>query len=101
MASPTTNRPLFVPRNSLYLPARKNVDMRYTRWIPIHRSTRGEIIVELKNVFNTVQMAGINTTIAVDRFGNPMTPIPTDPNQFPNPSGYEQRKLQLGFKVRF
>ena len=47
------------PRNSLYLPARKNVDMRYTRWIPIHGSIRGEIIMELKNVFNTEQMSGI------------------------------------------
>jgi hypothetical protein len=95
------DRPLGVSRNSLYLPARKNVDMRYTRWIPIRGATRGEIIVELKNVFNTVELAGVNTTIAVDKFGNPLTPIPTDPTLFPNPSGYEQRKLQLGFKVRF
>ena len=96
-----SDRPLFVARNPLYLPVRKNVDLRYTRWIPIRGSTRAEFIVELKNVFNTVQMAGINTTIAVDAAGNPAVAIPTDPYQFVNPSGYEQRKLQLGFKVRF
>ena len=28
-------------------------------------------------------------------------PIPGDPYQVPEPSGYEQRKFQLGFKVRF
>ncbi|HTI38827.1 MAG TPA: TonB-dependent receptor [Vicinamibacterales bacterium] len=99
--STSSDRPLFVSRNSLYLPARKNVDMRYTRWIPIAGSTRGEFIVELKNVFNTTQLSGINTQIRVDAAGNPLTPIPSDANDFVNPSGFEQRKLQLGFKVRF
>jgi hypothetical protein len=37
----------------------------------------------------------------VDALGNPSAPIPTDPYQFTNPTGYEQRKFQLGFKVRF
>jgi hypothetical protein len=99
----TTNsdRPLFVPRNSLYLPARKNVDMRYTRSIPIMGSARGQVIVELKNVFNTKQLSGINTSTAVDAAGNPLSAIPSDPYDFVNPSGYEQRKLQLGFKVKF
>ena len=57
--------------------------------------------MELKNVFNTVELASITTTQAVNALGNPLAAIPGDPNQFPNPSGYEQRKLQLGFKVRF
>jgi hypothetical protein len=95
------DRPTSVSRNSLYLPARKNVDMRYTRTIPIHNSVRGEIIVELKNVFNTIELANITTAVVTDALGNPVAPIPSDPNQFPNPTGYEQRKLQLGFKVRF
>ena len=30
-----------------------------------------------------------------------LTPIPTDPYGFSGASGYEQRKFQLGFKVRF
>jgi hypothetical protein len=97
----SSDRPLSVARNALYLPTRKNVDLRYTRWFPVHGSMRAEFIAELKNVFNTVQMANINTTIAVDTLGNPTATIPTDPYQFVNPSGYEQRKLQLGFKVRF
>jgi hypothetical protein len=99
--APNSDRPIGVARASLYLPARKNVDLRYTRWIPLHGSTRAEIIAELKNVFNTVEMAGINTTAVVDALGNPATTIPTDPYGFVNPSGYEQRKFQLGFKVRF
>src|SRR5262249_17271716 len=97
----SSDRPLTISRNSLYLPARKNVDMRYTRWVPIRGSVRAEVIAELKNVFNIVQMSGINTTRAVDAAGNPLVAIPGDPYDFVNPSGFEQRKFQLGFKVRF
>ena len=49
----------------------------------------------------TEQLSGITTNTVVDAFGNPSAPIATDPYQFPNPTGYEQRKFQLGFKVRF
>ena len=97
----TSDRALFVGRNTLYLAARKNVDLRYTRFVPIRGSVRAEIVAELKNLFNTQQLAGINTNIVTDAAGNPATAIPTDPYQFVNPSGYEQRKFQLGFKVRF
>ena len=96
-----SDRPLFVARNPLYLAARKNVDLRYTRWIPIRGNTRVEVIAELKNVFNTEQLSGITTNTVVDAAGSPLAPIPTDPYQFVNPQGYEQRKFQLGFKVRF
>ena len=97
----SSDRPLGVDRNPLYLPARKNVDLRYTRWIPVRGSVRGELIFELKNLFNTEQLSGITTTQTVDTLGNLSTAIPTDPYQFVNPSGYEQRKFQLGFRVRF
>jgi hypothetical protein len=96
-----SDRPLGVARNSLYLAARRNVDFRYTRWIPIHGSVRGEVVMELKNIFNIEQLAGINTTVAVDTLGSPIAAIPGDPYQFVNPSGYEQRKFQLGFRIRF
>ena len=97
----SADRPLGVARNAIYLPVRKNVDARYTRTIPVRGSVRAEVIAELKNVFNTEQLQNVTTTIAVDTLGNPLTAIPTDPYQFVNPSGFEQRKFQLGFKVRF
>ena len=96
-----SDRPLFVGRNPLYLSARKNIDVRYTRWIPLRGSVRGEIIAELKNAFNNEQLSGITTNTVVDAAGNPLAPIPTDPYQFTNPVGFEQRKFQLGLKVRF
>jgi hypothetical protein len=98
---PGNDRPLFVARNSLYMPVRKNVDLRYTRWVPIQGSVRAELIAELKNVFNIQQLSSVTTNTVVDALGNPRAPIPTDAYQFPNPSGFEQRKFQLGFKVRF
>jgi hypothetical protein len=96
-----SDRPLNVTRNSLYMPVRKNIDLRYTRWLPIHGTVRAEVIAELKNVFNTQQMSSINTNTVVDTAGSPLLAIPTDPYDFVNPSGFEQRKFQLGFKVRF
>jgi hypothetical protein len=96
-----SDRPLFVARNSLYLPVRKNADLRYTRLIPVRGSVRGEVIAELKNVFNTEQLSNITTSTVVDLLGNPVTSIPSDPYQFSNPTGAEQRKFQLGFRVRF
>jgi len=46
-------------------------------------------------------LSGITTNTVVDAAGNALAPIPTDPYQFTNPVGFEQRKFQLGFKVRF
>jgi hypothetical protein len=46
-------------------------------------------------------MAGVNTVLTTDTAGNPIAPIPSDPYGFSGASGYEQRKFQLGFKVRF
>jgi hypothetical protein len=95
------DRPVGIARNSLYMPAQKNLDLRYTRWIPLRGSVRAEVIAEMKNVFNFEQLSGITTTTPVDAVGNPTAPIPAEPYQFANPSGAEQRKFQLGFKVRF
>jgi hypothetical protein len=96
-----SDRPLDVARNSMYLPNRYNVDMRYTRMIPIRGSVRAEVIAEMKNVFNKLQMSGFNSVVTTDANGNPLVPIPGEPFGFPNAVGYEQRKFQLGFKVRF
>ncbi|PYR55601.1 MAG: hypothetical protein DMF91_23875, partial [Acidobacteria bacterium] len=46
-----SDRPTSVARNSLYLAPVKNVDLRYTRWIPLSGSVRAEVIAELKNLF--------------------------------------------------
>jgi hypothetical protein len=96
-----SDRPLFIGRNSMYLPNRYNVDLRYTRMVPIRGSMRAELIAEMKNVFNKLQMAGFNSVVTTDAAGNPTVAIPDSPFGFPGATGYEQRKFQLGFKVRF
>ena len=95
-----SDRPLNISRNSLYLPVRKNVDFRYTRSIPFG-SVRGEIVAEMKNLFNTRQMSNVTNSRATDATGTPLAAIPDDAYQFLNPTGFEQRKFQLGFRVAF
>jgi len=97
----SNDRPLNVGRNSMYLPHRYNVDLRYSRFITVSGAMRGEIIGEFKNIFNTVQTQSVNSTVAVDTLGNPLAAIPSDSDLFPKTAGFEQRQFQLGFRFRF
>jgi hypothetical protein len=97
-----SDRPAGVPRNSLTLPARRNVDLRLSRQLPLG-STKAEIIAEVKNVFNTVQWSGVTgQAVAVNTAtGLPINPLPTSGDQLTPTGGYEQRQFQLGFKFIF
>jgi hypothetical protein len=100
------DRPVGVTRNSYRLPGRQNVDFRYSRLFPVRGNTRVEFTAEVKNIFNTEQWSGSNTTIATDALGNPLLPLPpvgTIENDavFDPTGGYEQRQLQLGFRFTF
>jgi hypothetical protein len=99
------DRPLFVGRNSVYLPARYNVDLRYSRFIPIAGRRQVEVIGEFKNLFNTEQVAGVNQTFPVTPLGAPTVPLLTTGDEFKDAgrvtSGFEQRAFQLGFKFYF
>ena len=99
--SVSSDRPVGVTRNSLRLPARYNVDARYSRQFPIGATAKAEVIAELKNVFNTVQWSGVTSTVTTDTAGNPLAPIPASGDLFLPNGGYEQRQFQLGFRVRF
>ena len=96
-----SDRPLGVARNSLTLPARKNVDFRYSRRIGIQGSMAAEIIAEVKNVFNTEQVSGVNATVPTNAQGVPLAALPTSGSQLQPTGGYEQRQLQIGFKFTF
>ena len=96
-----SDRPVGVSRNSLNLPARKNVDMRYSRKFPVRGSVELQFTAEVKNLFNTVQWAGVNSVVTTDTLGVPLSAIPSSGDGFPATSGYEQRQLQLGVKVIF
>ena len=97
------DRPIGIGRNSMYLPNRYNMDLRYSRFVPIRGDVRAELIGEFKNIFNTEQTQSINSTVKVDTLGNPASPIPTTfgPGGFAQTAGFEQREFQLGFRLRF
>ena len=109
-----SDRPLFIGRNSVYLPARWNVDARLSRFVPIGGGRRLELSGEFKNIFNTVQVSSVRSQVQVDANGNPLLPItfanapvstftaiPTGGSDFPPSAGYEQRKFSIGLKFSF
>ena len=101
-----SDRPVGVGRNSYRLPARRNVDLRYTRRFPLMGATTLEFLAEVKNIFNVVQWAGSLSTVATDVNGVPAIVLPepgvVERNAIFGPtSGHEQRQLQMGFRVTF
>ncbi len=96
-----SDRPVGVPRNALTLPARRNVDARYSRRFRIQGNMAAEIIAEVKNLFNTEQVSGVNGTVTTNTLGVPINPLPTSGSDLTPTGGYEQRQFQLGFKFIF
>lgn len=95
------DRPVGVSRNSLNLPARYNVDVRYSRRVRVGGNRAAEVIAEVKNVFNTVQWSGVNAAVATNALGVPLGALPTRARDLVPNGGYEQRQLQIGFKFTF
>jgi hypothetical protein len=96
-----SDRPLGVPRNSLNLPARQNVDARYSRRFRVQGNMAAESIAEVKNLFNTEQVSSVNANVPTNAQGVPTGVLPTSGGQLPPTGGYEQRQFQLGFKFTF
>jgi hypothetical protein len=94
----TNDRPLAIDRNTGRLGNVVNLDLRYSRFIPLHESQRIELFFEAKNLFNTENVSGVNRVVTTDAAGVPAAPLP-DP--FPPTSGYDQRQMQLGVKFVF
>jgi len=101
------DRPLGVERNSGRLGTVFNVDLRYSRFFPISNRTKAEFFLETKNLFNRENIAGVNRVVATDAAGNPLVDISnttatvTAGQPFSGTSGYDQRIMQIGFKVTF
>ena len=95
----TNDRPLGVERNSGRLGRVVNLDLRYSRFIPLRDTFKGELFFEAKNLFNTQNIAAVNRTLATDAAGNPTAGA--IPSTFPPTSGYDQRTMQLGLKFSF
>ena len=94
----TNDRPLDIDRNTGRLGRVVNLDMRYSRFVPLHDTQRLELFFEAKNLFNTENVSAVNRIVTTDAAGVLASPLP-DP--FPPTSGYDQRQMQLGLKYVF
>jgi hypothetical protein len=97
------DRPAGIERNAGRLGRVVNLDLRYSRFIPLHDPQRIELFFEAKNLFNTTNIAGVNRVVATDALGNPASPIQFEASAYPDAgkSGYDQRVMQLGAKIVF
>jgi hypothetical protein len=92
-----SDRPLGIERNTGRLGRVFDVDLRYSRFVPLG-AQRAELFFEAKNVFNTENLSSVNRVVMSDAAGNPSTPIPS---KFAGTGGYDQRQMQLGMKFIF
>ena len=104
----TNDRPLNIARNTGRLGTVLNVDLRYSRFIPVSGPRKIELFVEAKNLFNKQNIAGVNRVVTTDANGVPATVFSTPAvasdlagSPFPGTSGYDQRIIQAGFKFKF
>jgi len=99
----TNDRPVGVDRNTGRLGRVFNVDLRYSRFIPVYAGQRAELFFEAKNLFNTENLAGVNRIVTTDALGNPTGTILVNGADYPTAgkSGYDQRVMQIGFKYSF
>src|SRR5262249_57555391 len=67
----TNGPPLFIGRNTATSGNVKQMDLRYSRFIPVRESMRIEVIGEFTNLFNIVNVSGVNQVVPVDAMGNP------------------------------
>jgi hypothetical protein len=92
----TFQRPLFAGRNTLNAPSTVQLNVRYTRLIPISEKFKGEFFGESTNVFNHTNVTGINATAKVDAAGNI-----TSPASLAWTSALDHRLIQLGLRLVF
>ncbi len=96
-STPVT-RPLFLGRNTIRSQGIAQLDIRYSRFVPINERFRIEVLGEFTNLFNHTNVRGLNTTVTVDALGN----ITARPPAFLTATDTRDPRLfQLGFKFIF
>ena len=90
-----------VGRNSLHLPARYNVDSRFSRRIPRGRQPRRRSDCRGQEPVQHGADLRCERHHRDQRAGRADRELPTSADQLTPTGGYEQRQLQLGFKFTF
>jgi len=94
----TPNNPTFdpdnpfgnTPRNFLYGPGQKNLDLSVVKFIPVKETVRAELRAEFFNLFNWTNFANPNSNIAVPSTFGRITATSSGP-----------RVIQFAFKLSF
>lgn len=98
----TSDRPVGVKRNAGKTPTQFNVDLRYSRIIPLAERYRLEAFADLQNLFNTNSIVAFNNVIVAT---NPITGVMVgslpDFKALNQSTSQESRQLQLGLKFIF
>ncbi len=92
------DRPLGLERNFGRLGRVANLDLRYSRFILVGGTWRGELFFEAKNLFDVENVASVNRVVTTNAFGELAAALPS---RFPGGTGYDQRQMQLGVKFSF
>lgn len=100
------DRPLNIDRNTGRLGTVLNLDLRYSRFIPLSTGQKFELFFEAKNIGNRLNIAGVNRVVTTGANGVPTTSVPTPAvalagSQFSGTSAYDQRIMQVGLKFVF
>jgi hypothetical protein len=97
------DRPLGLERNAGRLERVINLDLRYSRFVPLSAAQRLELFFEAKNLLNTQNISGVNRVITTNAAGVPVGTLITRASELPDAgkSGYDQRQMQLGVKFSF
>jgi hypothetical protein len=94
----STDRPLFIGRNTVDGPNTFNWDVRYSRFFRVSERANIEAFAEFVNLTNHPNITEINATLGVNTDGSLVSTIPT---RFPRTGALESRQFQLGFKFNF
>ncbi|MDQ6787080.1 MAG: TonB-dependent receptor [Acidobacteriota bacterium] len=95
-----SDRPLGIGRNSGKTPNQFNVDLRFSRFIPINERFKIEAFGEFVNVFNTNSVFQYNNlTFSTDANGVLAAPLPDFRTR--GVTSLDSRQFQLGFKFIF
>jgi Carboxypeptidase regulatory-like domain/TonB dependent receptor-like, beta-barrel len=99
----TNDRPVGIERNAGRLGRVVNLDLRYSRFVPLVSAQRLELFFEAKNLFNTLNVSGVNRVVTTDAAGVPVSTLFTSAADYPDAgkAGYDQRQMQLGVKFIF
>ncbi len=95
----SSDRPLFIGRDTGRTPSQFNVDMRYSRFVHLSERFNVEVLGEFINLFNVNSIFQVNAVVTTDANGVLTAPLPDFRQR--NPTALDSRQFQIGLKFNF